>query len=84
MTDEPYSRVDLGDTVDLLRKALEEAEELHGTRMPKEASQRRTALSNAGKRLLLLAHMLDKGRVEVLDEYHLSRGFTAHMPEQET
>ena len=54
---------------------------LDGYEVPtRQAGRSRTAeLAVTSKELLYPAHLLDKARVLVLDEYHVVRGHTEHL-----
>ena len=66
---------------ELLTLASEGLAHLDGYRVPaRQGGRSRTAeLAVASKELLYLAHLLDKARVLVLDEYHVVRGRTEQL-----
>lgn len=78
------SHVDLTPVRDLLATATELLEEFDGREIPAPARgrDRGAEMAEITKSLLLLAHLLDKSRLLVLDEYHLARGFTDHLTVQ--
>lgn len=64
-------RIDLTEAIETTQELLDELRELHGTETdetPTRAGQRqRTQLT---RRLLFLAHLGDRARVQVMDVYH--------------
>lgn len=86
MTDEGRAdRIDLTETRDMLMAALTKTQTLNGTKLPAagRGRDRSAALGPIQKDLLFLAHLCDKARVLALDEYHFTRGYTDHLPEQD-
>lgn len=64
-------RIDLTEAIKTTQELLDELNQLHGTEVdeaPTRAGQRqRTQLT---RRLLFLAHLGDRARVQVMDAYH--------------
>lgn len=71
----------LTEVISLLEVALDRAEQVDGRDVPEaqHGKSRAQELSDIQKNLLNLAHLCDKARVLVLDQYHAVRGFTDHL-----
>lgn len=75
------SSIDLTPVRDLLATAQEQLAEFDGREIPQAARgrDRGAEMAEITKSLLFMAHLLDKARLLVLDEYHVARGFTDHL-----
>lgn len=75
-----FESVDLDEVRDLLKTALLKVEEIDRATLPDSARarDRSAAIAALCKELLFLAHVCDKARIHVLDEYQATRGFTDH------
>lgn len=74
------SQVNLSEPIEMIRVATERCAELDGRDIPHQHKDRVKALAGIQRDTLYLAHLLDRARLLVLDEYHLLRGFTDHRP----
>lgn len=76
-----YDHVELRGPQRLLTTCLTRMNELDGRRIPQGTGREASAaLADVTRELLFIAHLCDSARSAVLDEYHLSRGFTDHLP----
>lgn len=73
--------IDTSEALRLLRSATEAAESLDGQIIPdrERGKDRQAQFAELLKNLLQLAHLCDKTRVVVLDQYHAARGFHDHL-----
>lgn len=72
-------RVDLGQVNAAIASAIQQVDVVDGRLVPGalKGRDRSAELGAISKDLLHLAHLCDKARVLVMDEYHRTRGFTA-------
>lgn len=79
--DDEYSHVDLRAAIATTRLLLARLERADGRQIPpRQAGRARSAeLADLTKELLLLQHLANRAGVQVLDEYHVARGFTEHI-----
>lgn len=68
-------KIELNDARDMLLAIVSKVQALNGTPIP-EGRDRPQALAPIHKELLYLAHLCDRTRVAINDEYHRTRGFT--------
>lgn len=78
-------RVDLSEVRRLLAAASDRCSQLDGTPIPSQDNRRdrQAAVAEVQRLTLFLAHLLDTARARTMDEYHLVRGFTDHLPNEE-
>ena len=67
----------------MIRLATERCEALDQRDIPHQHKDRVKAMAGIQRDTLYLAHLLDRARLLVLDEYHLVRGFTDHLQPNE-
>lgn len=73
------TQLELDDVRDVLLHMVSRIQQLNGTAIPAETIRgrdRSAALAPLHKELLFLAHLADKARVGINDEYHRTRGYT--------
>jgi hypothetical protein len=70
-------QLDLNDVRDVLLQAVQRVQALNGKTIPSasQARDRSAALAPIHRELLFVAHLADKARVGIMDEYHHTRGF---------
>lgn len=73
----PSDKLELDDVRDVLLHIVGRVQKLNGTAIPdsSRARDRSAALAPIHRELLFLAHLCDKARVGIYDEYHHTRGF---------
>jgi hypothetical protein len=78
--------VDLSEVRAMLVAATNRCNQLDRTHIPSTAEKkdRAAALAEAQRLLLFVAHLCNKAQMHALDEYHLLRGFTDHIPSEES
>lgn len=79
-------QVDLSGVRAMLTAATDRCNQLDRTAIPgpDQKRDRAAALAESQRLLLFLAHLCGKAQTYAMDEYHLLRGFTDHIPSEES
>jgi hypothetical protein len=82
--DGEWARIETSDIKTVLRVLKNQVAKLDDIQLKTNLKGREQSaeLAKAQRDLLYVAHLFDKGRLLVMDEYHAIRGRTAHLLEE--